>query len=68
MLKKQAVSYTEHVVQRGPYHLSAREYPGEDPPMLLIHGFPDNMHHYVQIDEPEHVAHLLLSTPLADQA
>jgi haloalkane dehalogenase len=25
-------------------------------------------HHYVQIDEPEQVAHLLLSTPLADQA
>ncbi len=27
MLKEQTVSYTEHVVQRGPYHLSAREYP-----------------------------------------
>ncbi len=46
MLKKQAVSYTEHVVQRGPHHLSAREYPGEDPPMLLMHGFPDDMHLY----------------------
>ncbi len=46
MLKKQAVSYTEHVVQRGLNHLSAREYPGEDPPVLLMHGFPDNMHLY----------------------
>ena len=25
-------------------------------------------YHYVQIDEPEQVAHLLLSTPLADHA
>jgi haloalkane dehalogenase len=46
MFKEQAVSYTEHVIQRGPYHLSAREYPGEDPPVLLMHGFPDNMHLY----------------------
>ncbi len=46
MLKEQTLSYTEHVVQRGPYHLSAREYPGEDPPILLMHGFPDNMHLY----------------------
>jgi haloalkane dehalogenase len=46
MLKEQALSYTEHVVQRGPYHISAREYPGEDPPILLMHGFPDNLHLY----------------------
>jgi haloalkane dehalogenase len=46
MLKEQPVSYTEHVVQRGPYRLSAREYPGKDPPILLMHGFPDNMHLY----------------------
>lgn len=46
MHKEQALSYTEHVVQRGPYHISAREYPGEEPPMLLMHGFPDNMHLY----------------------
>src|SRR5260370_1690960 len=46
MLKEQTLSYTEHVVQRGPYHLSAREYPGEEPPIILMHGFPDNMHLY----------------------
>src|SRR6266566_2439092 len=46
MPKEQAVSYTEHVVQRGPHHLSAREYPGKDPPILLMHGFPDTMHLY----------------------
>jgi hypothetical protein len=43
MLKEQALSYTEHVVQRGFYQISAREYPGEEPPILLMHGFPDNM-------------------------
>jgi haloalkane dehalogenase len=46
MFKEQALSYTEHVVQRGPYHIYAREYPGEDPPILLMHGFPDNLHLY----------------------
>jgi haloalkane dehalogenase len=46
MQKPQALSYTEHVVQRGPYHLSAREYPGEEPSIILMHGFPDNMHLY----------------------
>ena len=29
MQKSQTLSYTEHVVQRGPSHLYAREYPGE---------------------------------------
>jgi hypothetical protein len=28
MQKSQTVSYIEHVVQRGPYHIYAREYPG----------------------------------------
>src|SRR5438552_8484540 len=46
MFKEQTVSYTEHVVQRGPYHLYAREYPGEEPAIVLMHGFPDNLHLY----------------------
>ena len=40
------VSYTEHVVQRGPYHMYAREYRGEEPAIVLMHGFPDNLHLY----------------------
>jgi haloalkane dehalogenase len=44
MPNEQALSYSERVVQRGPYHMYAREYPGEEPPILLMHGFPDNMH------------------------
>ena len=46
MLKEQTLPYTEHVVQRGPYHLYAREYPGEEPAIVLMHGFPDNLHLY----------------------
>jgi haloalkane dehalogenase len=44
--QEKAFSYTEHVVERGPYHISARESPGEDPPIVLMHGFPDNLHLY----------------------
>jgi haloalkane dehalogenase len=46
MQKSQTVSYIEHVVQRGPYHIYAREYPGEEPAIVLMHGFPDNLHLY----------------------
>jgi pimeloyl-ACP methyl ester carboxylesterase len=46
MQKPQALSYTEHVVERGPYHIYAREYPGEGPAIVLMHGFPDNLHLY----------------------
>jgi haloalkane dehalogenase len=46
MVEKQALSYTEHFVERGPYHIYAREYPGEGPAIVLMHGFPDNLHLY----------------------
>ncbi len=46
MLKQHTLPYTEHVVQRGPYHLTAREYPGEELPIVLMHGFPDTLHLY----------------------
>jgi haloalkane dehalogenase len=46
MQQSQTLSYTEHVVQRGPYHIYAREYPGEEPAIVLMHGFPDTMHLY----------------------
>src|SRR6266496_4522991 len=46
MQQSPTVSYTEHVVQRGPYHIYAREYPGEEPAIVLMHGFPDTLHLY----------------------
>jgi hypothetical protein len=38
--------YQEHQVPRGPYRLWAREYPGVEPTLELLHGFPDNLHLY----------------------
>jgi pimeloyl-ACP methyl ester carboxylesterase len=46
MRQPQASSYKEQSVQRGPYHIYAREYPGKEPALILMHGFPDNMHLY----------------------
>jgi haloalkane dehalogenase len=39
-------SFKDHAVPRGEYHLFARDYPGEGPPFVLMHGFPDNSHLY----------------------
>jgi haloalkane dehalogenase len=39
-------AYREHWVPRGPYQLSAREYPGQEPTVVLMHGFPDDLHLY----------------------
>jgi haloalkane dehalogenase len=38
--------YREHRVRRGPYQLYAREYPGQEPAIVLMHGFPDDLHLY----------------------
>ena len=38
--------YQEHTVPRGPYRLCARDYAGEEPGIVLLHGFPDNQHLY----------------------
>jgi haloalkane dehalogenase len=46
MQKSQTLSYTEHAIERGPSHIYAREYPGEEPAIVLMHGFPDNLHLY----------------------
>lgn len=37
---------TEHFVQLDRHHLYVREYPGKDPAIVLMHGFPDNIHLY----------------------
>lgn len=38
--------YTEHQVSFKNYHLYAREYRGKGPAIVLLHGFPDNLHLY----------------------
>jgi haloalkane dehalogenase len=40
------MEYTEHTVVRGRYRIYAREYAGEEPAIVLMHGFPDNLHLY----------------------
>ena len=39
-------SFIEHWVQRGEYRIRVREYAGDEPAIVLMHGFPDNMHLY----------------------
>jgi haloalkane dehalogenase len=40
------MAYSEHRVPRGTHRLYAREYPEEGPAIVLMHGFPDNLHLY----------------------
>jgi pimeloyl-ACP methyl ester carboxylesterase len=37
------VEYRETFVQRDQHRLRVREYPGEEPAIVLMHGFPDNL-------------------------
>ena len=91
------MKFKEQFVQRDQHRIYARESAGEEPAIVLMHGFPDNLHlydrllphlaprrivtfdflgwgssdlfllpvarHFVQMDEPEEVARLILSTP-----
>ena len=41
-----ARTFIEHRVPRGGYHLYAREYEGNGPTFVLLHGYPDNLHIY----------------------
>ena len=43
---RSARDYREHRIPRGPHHLYARDYPGAEPAIVLLHGFPDNLHLY----------------------
>jgi haloalkane dehalogenase len=38
--------YREHRVPRGAHHLYARDHPGAEPAIVLLHGFPDDLHLY----------------------
>jgi haloalkane dehalogenase len=40
------MEYNEHWVPRGRYRIYAREHAGEKPAIVLMHGFPDNLHLY----------------------
>jgi haloalkane dehalogenase len=40
------MNYHTTYVQRQQYRIHVREYPGADPAIILMHGFPDNLHLY----------------------
>src|SRR5262249_51717893 len=42
-------SYTEHRIPRGASGVSARHYGGTGPAVVLMHGFPDNLHIYERL-------------------
>src|SRR6266508_2226882 len=41
-----AMKYTQVWIGRDGHRIYARDYPGQQPPILLLHGFPDNLHLY----------------------
>jgi len=43
---EKAVQFKEHVLQKDGHRIYAREYAGEGPMTILLHGFPDNLHLY----------------------
>jgi haloalkane dehalogenase len=40
------MNYREAWIGRDGYQMHARDYPGREPPIVLLHGFPDNLHLY----------------------
>ena len=40
------MTYQETVVRRDQYRIHVRDHPGAEPPIILMHGFPDNLHLY----------------------
>ena len=40
------VNYREHLVWLNQYRIYAREHAGNEPTIILMHGFPDNLHLY----------------------
>jgi haloalkane dehalogenase len=40
------MSFTEQFVQRNQHRIYVREYAGEEPTIIVMHGFPDNLHLY----------------------
>jgi pimeloyl-ACP methyl ester carboxylesterase len=41
---KTKMNFVEPVVHRGQHRIYVKEYPGEEPSIVLMHGFPDNLH------------------------
>jgi pimeloyl-ACP methyl ester carboxylesterase len=40
------MAYQETFVQRDQHRICVRDHPGAEPAIILMHGFPDNVHLY----------------------
>ncbi|WP_162924836.1 alpha/beta fold hydrolase [Rubrobacter indicoceani] len=47
--ERMEMEYREHRVPRGEHFIYAREYEGEGPAIIPMHGFPDNLHLYDRV-------------------
>jgi haloalkane dehalogenase len=45
-LQSGVMAYREAFAPRNQHKIYVREYPGEEPTIVLMHGFPDNLHLY----------------------
>jgi len=43
------MDFAEHFVRRDQHRIYAREYAGDEPSIVLMHGFPDNLHLYDRV-------------------
>jgi haloalkane dehalogenase len=43
---RDAMNYKESWVKRDGHRIYTREYPGQEPAIVLLHGFPDDLHLY----------------------
>jgi hypothetical protein len=41
---RSAREHRQHLVPHGPVHLYARDHPGAEPAIVLMHGFPDDLY------------------------
>jgi pimeloyl-ACP methyl ester carboxylesterase len=59
VLDREPPAYADSFVQRGQYNLRVREFAGEEPAIVLMHGLPDNIHLYDRLvpylSPPRHV-------------
>jgi len=44
-----SMDFAEHFVRRDQHRIYAREYAGDEPSIVLMHGFPDNLHLYDRV-------------------
>src|SRR5215468_6296977 len=53
------MAYQETLVQRDQHRIYVRDHPGAEPAIILMHGFPDNVHLYDRLSphlSPPHLS------------